>query len=742
MQPNNSGRLVIVSNRLPFQLKKAGHRMVARESDGGLVSALKSYFDNPLNKIAFNSTVWIGSAEFTEQQWHSYKSYKTHDLQYQIEPLFIDKKLYSKYYNGFCNATLWPMCHYFPSFVEFDSDTFQSYKEVNQMFAEKIISTLQPGDVVWVHDYQLMLVPGKVRVQKSDVTIGFFLHIPFPSFEVFRMLHTAWKNEIVQGLLGSDLIGFHTHEYAQHFLKTVQMIGGFDYQFRRITLPDRIVKVEMFPLGIDFEKFHKCAEDVSVRVHIESIKNNFACKKIIFSVDRLDYTKGITHRLLGFERFLEHCPEWRERVVFIQIVVPSRQIVSKYTERKRMIEEEIGRINGKYSTMAWQPIIYRYSQLPFEELVAMYGAADVALVTPLRDGMNLVAKEFVACKAHDGVLILSELAGAANEMAEAILVNPLDVDEVGRAIHTALEMPEENQKRDIQALHKRLSSYTVVEWMNDFISQLSEIKLIQVAQETRLVSHAVGKRMLDEYSRANKRLLLLDYDGTLVSYSKHPAMANPGENLLALLKNLCDDECNDVVIISGRDRESLEQWLGALPLTLIAEHGTSVRHKGGKWEDLSVESAEWKLMIQPILDLYVKRSPGAFVEEKRNTLVWHYRNVNPELGFIRSRELLDNLHHMIRNTSLQILDGNKVVEVKLAGVDKGSATRRIMGQSPYDFIIAIGDDKTDEDMFRALSDHGYSIKIGRENTVAQYYVPSQGEAIKLLNLFLQERVDV
>lgn len=345
-------RLVVVSNRLPIQLLEKKKGIFIKESDGGLVSALKSYFEREQNKDAFSSVLWVGSADFPEARWQRYlENPDKNGGSFEIHPIFIETRTYNKYYNGFCNATIWPLFHYFPSMVEFDEETFRAYEEVNHMFAGKLLSMLRPDDILWIHDYQLMQLPGLVRQGIPQVTIGFFLHIPFPSFEVFRMLHKPWKEKIVAGLLGADLIGFHTHEYVQHFLKTVQMVNGYDHQYRIIVMKDKMVKAEMFPLGIDFDKFHNAHNNQKVIARVEQVRKSFPNKKIIFSVDRLDYTKGVTHRLSGFEQFLDDHPEWREKVVFVLVIVPSRQIISKYNERKKMIEERVGRINGKYSSL-------------------------------------------------------------------------------------------------------------------------------------------------------------------------------------------------------------------------------------------------------------------------------------------------------------------------------------------------------------------------------------------------------
>lgn len=727
-------RLIVVSNRLPFQLLEKKGKIILKESDGGLVSALKSYFEGEEGQQnTISSKWWIGSAEFPETRWEKFKANGAQSGAFEVEPIFIETKIYSKYYNGFCNATLWPLFHYFPSYVEFDDNTFRAYEEVNQIFADKLLAFLKPNDILWIHDYQLMLLPAMIREKMPESTIGFFLHIPFPSYEIFRMLHRPWKEKIVKGLLGADLIGFHTHEYVQHFLKTVQMVTGFDHQYRSILMNDRIIKADLFPLGIDFHKFHDASKSEKVLAEKNSIRENFAEKKIIFSVDRLDYTKGITHRLAGFERFLELHSEWREKVVFILVVVPSRQIISKYNERRKMIEEQVGRLNGRYSSLQWQPIIYRYSHLSFAELAALYEVSDVGLITPLRDGMNLVAKEYVASRHDDGVLILSELAGAANEMGEAVFVNPMDKDELASAILTGLTMPLADQKQKIEILQKRLVEYDVIHWVNDFLRQLDEVKDNQTAQATKHLSSSEIKLISNNFKKARKRHLFLDYDGTLVPFARHPKLAVPNNDLIKLLTLLSSDKKTETTIISGRDSVTLEGWFNDLPINLIAEHGASIRLCKSTWEHEKEIDQSWKLQIRPTLELFTQRSPGSFIEEKNHTLAWHYRNVDPELGFVRSRELLDNLHHLLRNTPLHIVDGNKVIEIRMAGVDKGSVARKLLDNGDYDFVLAVGDDKTDEDMFRALAGKAVTIKIGTGNTAAQYSLSGQAEVIRLLN---------
>lgn len=724
---------MLVSNRLPFQLQDNGGSVSLKQSDGGLVTALKSYFDQESNQDVFKEKIWFGSAEFPEKRWKRFLQQGGTSGNFTIDPIFVDAKAYNKYYNGFCNATLWPLFHYFPSYVVYDQEFFEKYEEVNKFFAEKLLAVIRPGDVIWIHDYQLFLLPQLIRDKVPDATIGFFLHIPFPSFEIFRLLHRPWKEKIIRGLLGADLVGFHTHEYVQHFLKTVRMVAGYDHQYRVIALEDRVVKADLFPLGIDYRKFNDSGKDSAVQEVRESVVKNFQDKKIIFSVDRLDYTKGVTHRLSGFEQLLERHPEWKEKVVFILVVVPSRQIISKYNERLKLIEEEVGRINGKYSTLSWQPVIYRYNHLEFDELSALYQAADVGLITPLRDGMNLVAKEYVAsCSDQHGVLILSELAGAASELSEALLVNPLDAQEMALAIDQALTMPPEEQRRKLLLMQQRLIDYDVNAWLNDFLHQLYDVKEQQKSEDKKFVTSSIRQDIIRHYHEAGRRSLLLDYDGTLVAYARHPREATPDKSLLKLLASLGADPKTNLTIISGRDSTILEEWFRNVPVNLVAEHGASIKRTGQDWATEKDIDQTWKPVVRPTMELFTKRSPGSFIEEKSHTLAWHYRNVQPELGFIRSRELLDSLFHLIRNAHLQVIDGNKVIEVRIAGIDKGVAARKLTEESGSDFILAIGDDKTDEDMFRTLADRAVTIKVGPGHSVAQYSIAHQQDVIRLL----------
>jgi trehalose 6-phosphate synthase/phosphatase len=727
-------RLIIISNRLPFSLDREGDKISLRQSSGGLVSAIKSYFEHSASqKGEITERMWIGVADFPQEDWDQAAAAHAAGQDFSILPIFVDKALYDNYYNGFSNSVLWPLFHYFNSLATYDSQYFDAYLQVNQLFAEKVIQIMQPDDRIWIHDYQLMILPHLLRIKRPEATIGFFLHIPFPSYEIFRLMPTEWKKALLHGVMGADLIGFHTYDYVQHFLQSAKMLLGVDSYFHNLQYQDRLVRIDLFPIGIDYDKFHAMTTDKEVEELREKVRKDLGDKKIVFSVDRLDYTKGLMNRLNGFEYFLERYPEWREKMVFVLNIVPSRDTIPAYNDRKRQIEEKVGTINGRFSSIGWQPIIYRYNHLSFKELVALYQAADAALITPLRDGMNLVAKEYVASSTGRGVLILSELAGAASELSEAILVNPTDVADVASSITRALAMPLYEQRNRINLMQRRLQEYDVFKWVNDFLEQLTQVKQEQQKQKVKLLDDKTIAGIRKHYHRARNRCLFLDYDGTLVPFNRIPSEASPDNAVKEMLLQLSADERNHVVVISGRDLSSLDRWLGEFPITLVAEHGASFKPRNASWQQMVSVSDLWKEEIRRIMQLFVLRCAGSFIEEKTNTIAWHYRNTQAGLGFSRSRELLNTLSQLIQNTTLQVIDGNKVVEVRISGFDKGATALKIVNEMDPDFVLCIGDDTTDEDMFKALEGEAYTIKVNNGASAAQYTILSQQQVLPLLH---------
>jgi trehalose 6-phosphate synthase/phosphatase len=528
-------------------------------------------------------------------------------------------------------------------------------------------------------------------------------------------------------MLGADLVGFHTHDYSQDFLKSVRRILGHEHDMGQLFLRDRVVKVETFPMGIDFDTFSQKAADGEVLRQVEEVRRPLGESRIILSIDRLDYTKGIANRLLAYQAFLEANPSCHGKVLLLMVVVPSRTAVADYQEMKTRIDQLVGGINGRFGNLDWTPVVYQYKSLPQEQLVPLYRASDVMLVTPLRNGMNLVAKEYVASRPDEGgVLILSEMAGAASDLGEAVIVNPNDVPGMAQALRAAVEMPAGQRQRAMAVMRRRLRRHNVVRWAADFLEALGEDR---PRLKRRLLTPAVRERIADDFRRAGRRLLFLDYDGTLVPLKPTPAEAMPDPELLALLGRL--SEVADVAVVSGRPRATLEEWFGRLPVVLVAEHGVWVRERRQDWTRLAVLSDSWKPAVRATIELYVDRLPRAFIEEKEFSLAWHYRLAEPELGAVRARELTDHLISLIETTDLTVVEGHEVIEVRPALVGKGTACQAFLARGD-DFVLALGDDATDENLFRVLPESAYSVRVGLTTSYARFNVYNQAQARELL----------
>jgi trehalose 6-phosphate synthase/phosphatase len=730
-------RLVIASYRLPYKFTKTRSGYKAIQNSGGFVSAILALSEKIIknhNQSIQSKIVWAGVPDPPYENLSAKTIFNEH---FDIAPVNIQQQTNELFYGGFCNDLIWPLFHYFPSYSVFDSDYFKAYEEANSRFCDEIVRFIQPGDFIWVHDYHLMLLPEMIRRKVPDATIGFFLHIPFPSFEIFRLLPRHWRESIVNGLLGADLIGFHTHDYTQNFIKTVKRTTGFECRQNMIYTPEKLVKADAFPIGIDYEKFHEACLNKKTTAEKQKIKKHLLAQKLIFSVDRLDYSKGLLLRLKGYETFLEKYPKWQTKVVFNMVVVPSRDNIAKYKKLKKEIEYTVGRINGKYSSLAWRPIIYQYKSLSFNEMVALYDLSDVGLITPLRDGMNLVAKEYIACQIENkGVLILSEMAGASAELNEALLINPADNMEMADAIDGALEMnPEEKHKR-LERMQHRISNYNVFTWAYDFFRQTYDTKAQQHKMSVRFINQAISSQIISDYRKAKRRILLLDYDGTLVSFAKYPELATIDKETLEIILKLSDDSGNKIVIISGRDKDFLEKQFINIPVTLIAEHGFFTKNPVGNWESAFHPVNHWKDLLIPILTEFTNRCSGTFIEEKTASIAWHYRNAEDDFVQLRLHELRDNLADIIRQkTDFEIIEGNKVLEIKCGKYDKSQAALALMKNESPDFILAAGDDNTDELLFKALSGSAYTIRVGLNQTLAKYSVSNFSLLLNLLKSF-------
>jgi trehalose 6-phosphate synthase/phosphatase len=720
------GQLLVVANRLPLNMIRKAGEMHFRPSPGGLAVGLSSLPGS-------GKRLWLGWPGVTKENLKVDEKEQIRERLAAVDchPVFLSRKQMEGYYQGFCNKTIWPLFHYFPRRTVYEDHFWKTYNQVNKTFCDEVMKIARPGDFIWVHDYQLMLLPQLLRQKLPDSNIGFFLHIPWPSFELFRLL--PWREQILNGLLGADLIGFHTYDYVRHFLSSVSRITGLEHVLGNVSVTNRVVKVDAFPMGIDYEKYSRAIDDPAVENEANRIRSKIGKRKIILSIDRLDYSKGIIERLEAFDLFLSENPQYRGTVTLIMVAVPTRTGVEDYRELRSRLEQLVGRINGEYGTMGYIPVWYLYRSLPFAELTALYNASDVALVTPLRDGMNLIAKEFIAAKADKpGVLVISEMAGAACELGEALVVNPCNKGAIVEAIKEALEMPPLEQLERNKPMQERLRRYSVSRWSQDFLGALSDVKKTQKRMSAKRLSESMEEKLVEDCRKGNKRLFLLDYDGTLIGFKGKPAEAGPDNEIIALLQSLSRDPGNTVVIISGRDRSTLEDWLGCIGAALVAEHGGWIKLENREWQSLVPFEMTWKDSIRPILELYRDRTPGSTVEEKDFSLVWHYRRADPELAYVRGHELRVALVNLTENLDVGVFEGNKILEVKSQVVSKGRAAEHWTAERDWDFILAAGDDYTDEEMFGILPEEAYSIKVGFAASKARFNVDSVKDIRMLL----------
>ncbi len=718
-------KVVITSVRLPIVVRKEGSSLSYHVSPGGLVSGVSAIDKSP-------DSIWVGwpgiaSDLLTPQDKKDITDY-LHDQ--GCHPVFLTQAQVDGFYFGYCNATLWPMFHYFYNSTEFLLKYWESYKEVNQLFAKEVLQFSTKDSYTWVHDYQLMLVPQLLRSKLGDSAIGFFLHTPFPSFEIFRLIPE--REELLEGLLGANLIGFHTYDYVRHFLSSVLRLLGHENSLGVIHIQSRLVQTDAFPIGIDYKKYAAGARTRSAKRAISGL-NVFSNKlKIVLSVDRADYSKGIPARLDAFELFLSSNPDYIGKVTFILIAEPTRTEIAAYKELRETIEQKVSRINGEFATTDWTPITYRYQSVDFQELSSLYELADVMMVTPIRDGMNLVAKEYIASRHNaGGVLLLSEMAGVATEVPEAVLVNPNSAHQVAAAIKTSLTMPISEQRVRMRKMQARVSEYTIDKWARDFLSELKGAAQKEKFQP-KMLDVKRQKNMIDEYCGAERRLILLDYDGTLKSFVKSPdpLLARPTAKVRRALKKLADDSRNKVVIVSGRPKTTLEMFFKDVGLGLIAEHGGWV-FEAGQWVKSSVASKRWKKLVLPTLKQFVSRTPGAALEEKDFSLVWHYRQVTPDLAYVRNKELRTQLRSLLPE-EVEVYDGQKILEIKPRNMHKGALVTEILTSEKWDFIMVVGDDYTDEDMFAVMPERAYSIHVGATPTGARYQVDGVSDVLEII----------
>ena len=721
-------KLIVVANSLPVRLDENGSLAAA---EGGLASAMRA--------LGPSGQLWVGwpgqlaGDDVSDPQTIVARLRSD----YGCEPVFLDNDLHERHYAGYANGTLWPVLHYLTEQAAFDPDWFSAYEAVNRRFSEVVLSVAGPHDRVWVHDYQLMLLPGMLRSERPDLRIGFFLHVPFPSHEVFRVLPE--REALLTGLLGADLIGFHTFGYLRHFRSALLRSLEQESMPDSALVDGRRIDLGVYPIGHNREAFDAVVQRPEYAGQLEELKRDFSGRRMILSVERLDYTKGIPQKLQAIDRFLSQYPERRKDTVFFILAVPSRQSVDAYRELTEQVQLAVGDLNGRYSTLSRQPVHFYNRGVTPERLAALYAFAEVALVTPLVDGMNLVAKEYVDCRgapdAVPGTLILSETAGAAQELAGAILVNPYDVRGVADAIMAALDRSEANAIEAMEPMRQRVRKHDAAAWARKFDGDL---------QSERVATHdeaaEIDETLRARIANAPKLAMVLDYDGTLRSFVGKPEEAVPEPDLLALLRRMVALPNVNVAIVSGRPEDFLERSFDGIHLHFFAEHGFRQRPPGGTWTDANPRAdLSWIKVVRPILEQAADLTPGTQVEAKTSALVWHYRRADPEFGAWKASELVAGLTDVVANMPVEVHHGHKIVEVASQQVSKGAALDALVRLWTPDLVVACGDDRTDESMFARRNTHSFleTIKVGPGTTRAAWRLPG----VRAVKTFLTDIVE-
>lgn len=717
--------VINVSNRLPVTIGRE-----ITPSSGGLVSAM----ENLGAKVHLKWIGWAGG-HITDPEEKERVIRELKD-RFNYFPIFLDDDDADDYYGGFSNSTMWPLLHYMNTYSRYRIQWYEAYQRVNRIFAEAVMEHARPDDMVWVHDYHLMLLPRILRQERPDLKIGIFLHTPFPPADIFRC-HPN-REDLLLGLLGADLIGFQTFGYLRHFRTTLLRALGIESEMDRIVHDQYTTALGVYPIGINVEKFKQEIQSAGFARRLAEYRQVYSGKKVVLGVERLDYTKGIPRRLDAIERFLGQCQN-RDDIVFIFICVPSREDVAAYQALLEQIRGRISQINGKYSTIKNVPLRFMHRSVSFSQLCALYALADVCMVTPLVDGMNLVAKEYVFCQTENkGVLILSEFAGTAQELPDAMIVNPYHVGQMAECLNEGLTMSDDEKVQRMMSMRARVMRYDATHWADAYLADLEACKG-RSAIPTDVPT--IGVKDVTDLVTASRVALFLDYDGTLSELRKKPMEAFPRGEIETLFAHLMSDSGLDVYIISGRSQKDMLRWFGRYDFALVSEHGFSYRLSAQDDWVLSDPMADlsWIDKIVEIFNHYADMTPGSAVEVKRSSVVWHYRESDPEFGVWKANQLVADLSEMVSNQPVKINHGKKIVEASSMQTNKGTMMSALLERRHYDKVLCAGDDDTDENMFRVADQSIISIKVGEGSTAARYRCPDPQAFRNFLEALVSER---
>jgi alpha,alpha-trehalose-phosphate synthase [UDP-forming]/trehalose-phosphatase len=718
-------QLIVVSNREPYIHKRTGLSLKVEQPASGLTSAM----DDVLKATGGTWVAWgSGNGDRDVVDIDNRVPVPVAKPAYTLKRVWIGVSEVENYYHGYSNQVLWPLCHITLDRVYFRKKFWEDYVKVNRSFSEAVLEEVEDQSLIWVHDFHLCLVPRFVREKKTDATLAHFWHIPWPNWSVFRVCPQA--REILEGLLGNDLIGFQIPLFAKNFMDCVKECLDAEIDERRgtVTWRGRATTLKAFPISVDFEKFNAMASSQRVTAAMKEIRERYHLPETVgLGVDRLEYTKALIKRLQAIALFFERFEKLRGRFTFIQIAVPTR-MKEPYISYKQAVEEFIAKINGKYAKGLWKPIVYIATKVEHKDLAAYYRLADVAVISSIYDGMNLVAKEYAASQIDEkGALILSELAGAADELDGAILVNPYDIEEFSTSIRAALVMPKEEKTRRMTALRKQVQENDIYKWIRDFLRELAGHRNRKQNPSFYFFDHELRFRA-DVGGR--EIFLFLDYDGTLAPIADSPDKAVVPHSTYCLVAKLA--ERVPVAIVSGRSVEDIQKRLAIEGAVYAGNHGAEIR--SGDKTLVSGRSAQDRALLEEVLER-LRRAldpfEGVLIEDKGVTASVHYRNV--DLKHLADVAVLFRGIAGEYAKNFRVTSGKKVFEIRpVAAWHKGDAVVWIADNLGRDKTpVYIGDDVTDEDAFRTLKGRGLCVAVGG-SAYADYYVRRQDEVDRLL----------
>lgn len=641
-----------------------------------------------------------------------------------IHPIWLLRRDQERW-RRYAENSIWPIFHYIQTQPrtsgKADADGWYDYVKFNESYLQKIKSIYKPGDIIWIHDYYLLLLPQLLRMEFPDANIGFFLHTPFPSSEYFRCIPK--RSELLDGMLASDSIVFQSDSFQRHFLSCCARVLGCEIKGNKVFAYGTNIQTDTLPIGIDTKKISNDCFNTSIDEKVDALREIYHDKKIIVGRDRLDSVRGVVQKLEAFEMFLQMYPEWRDQVVLIQVSSPSYSSHARKTEKK--VTELVNHINSEYGLLNSTPVLHYQMRINKDEYLALLRVADLAIITSVRDGMNTTSLEFVACqKQNHSPLILSEFSGSASVLNDALLVNPWDSVGIARTINRCFNMSE-NEKRSFELkLYKKVESNTIQSWTNKFLKCL--INQLTTTHNLKYTPALNRPQLLNHYQKAERRLFLFDYDGTLTPIVSDPEAAIPSKRLDTIIDVLSADPKNQIWIISGRDQKFLAKWFGKKNIGLSAEHGCFMRDLGSdQWVNLAESfDMSWQVKVEEIYKSITDETPNSHIEKKKVALTWHYRRSDPELGKYQCKKLIEVLNKEVASKyDVEVMEGKANVEVRPKFVNKGEIVKRLVlnphgsKQDPKpvsehnfnlpadqvpDFILCLGDDLTDEDMFRSL----------------------------------------